>query len=330
MSADLANAPPAGERVLVIKAKSGLGNRILAAVTGIILARLTERRPVIDWRDGIYLPDGVNLYPLLFDAPGAVEPEAFDRETDVEPRIWSGCLSEQPLDLVRRHFPKSHASPFVYRRLSLDLASPEAAARVAVFWSYLPKFERLRAPLRRHRRLRRYSLDELIRDALHEHFHPNARIRDALDRLFAGRARPVIGVHVRYTDRKAPLERIERALAQMRRRLPDAEIFLATDSAEVQRRIAGAVPNVFMIDKELPETGTSLHLDGGLADPLREAENAVIDLLALARCDRLIHSRHSTFSVAAATIGMIPRSCQIDVDRLTPAVVLKRWVQAYA
>lgn len=321
---------PADERVLVIKAKSGLGNRILAAATGIVLAKLAGRRPVIDWRDGIYLPDGVDLYPLLFERPDRLRPEAYDDEVDVEPRIWSGRLGDQPLDLVREHYPNSHASPFIYRRLSLNLARPEHPAKVAVFWSYLPKFERLRPQLRRHRRYRRYPVDEIAREVIREHFRPNARIRESLDRLFAGRQRPIIGVHVRYTDRKAPLDRIEEELARVHRRIPGADIFLATDSAAVERRITARFANVFTVEKELPEDGGSLHLGGGLADPLREAENAVIDLMALARCDRLIHSRHSTFSVAAALIGAIPPSSQVDVDQRNSRVVLKRWFQAHA
>lgn len=319
------------DRVLVIKAKGGFGNRILSAATGVVLATITNRQPVIDWREGMYLPAGTNLYPLLFeqaaDDPG---PEAFDDERDVAPPIWSGRLSEQPIDLIRTHFPNSHSSPFVYRRLSIDLLRPAVGARVAVFWSYLPKFARLRGAIRRTPALAGRSTESLARYALDRYFRPNARVRDALDALFAGHRRPVIGVHIRYTDRKAPLDVIERELTRMRTRLPEADIFLATDNADVETRIKARFDRVFTIEKAMAAPGVALHFDAGFADPLREAENALIDLWALSRCDRLIHSRHSTFSVAAALIGAIPRDRQVDVDRLTPRVVLKRWFQTYA
>lgn len=319
------------DRVLIIKAKGGFGNRILSAATGVVLATVTGRRPVIDWREGMYLPAGTNLYPLLFERPADDSgPEVFDDERDVAPSIWSGRLTEQPIDLIRAHFPDSHSSPFIYRRLSIDLSRPDVAARVAVFWSYLPKFARLRGAIRRTPALAGRSTESLARDALDRHFRPNARVRNALDALFAGRRRPVIGVHIRYTDRKAPLDVIERELTRIRARLPEADIFLATDNADVETRIKAQFDRVFTIEKAMAAPGVALHFDAGFADPLREAENALIDLWALSRCDRLIHSRHSTFSVAAALIGAIPRDRQVDVDRLTPRVVLKRWFQAYA
>jgi hypothetical protein len=318
-------------RVLVIKAKGGFGNRILSAATGIVLAALAGRRPVIDWREGMYLPAGQNLYPALFERPADDPgPEAYDAETDVVPAIWSGRLHEQPIDLIRSEFPRSHSNPFVYRRLSLDLARPAHPAKIAVFWSYLPKFARLRSALRRDLRFSGQPASDLARAAIAQHFRPNARVRSAVDALFAQRERPIIGVHIRYTDRKAPLGRIERELARLRQRLPDAAIFLATDNSEVERRIMRRFAGAFVIEKEMGSFGAALHFDAVFADPLREAENALIDLWALSRCDWLIHSRHSTFSVAAALIGRIPRSRQVDVDRYTAKVVLKRMFQRHA
>lgn len=319
------------DRVLIIKAKGGLGNRILSAATGVVLATITGRRPVIDWREGMYLPAGTNLYPLLFERPADDPgPEAFDEERDVAPQIWSGRLIEQPIDLIEAHFPNSHSSPFVYRQLSIDLSRPDVAARVAVFWSYLPKFARLRGAIRRTPALAGRDSESLARDALDRYFRPNVRVRDALDALFAGRRSPVIGVHVRYTDRKAPLDVIERELTGMRARLPDADIFLATDNADVETRIKARFDRVFTIEKAMAAPGVALHFDADFVDPLREAENALIDMWALSRCNQLIHSRHSTFSVAASLIGAIPRERQVDVDRHTLRIVFKRWFQAYA
>jgi hypothetical protein len=318
------------EPVLVIKAKSGFGNRILAATTGIVLARLTGRRPAIDWREGMYVPVGVNLYPLLFDGAQAAVPEDYDGEQDVAPAIWAGRLRDQPIDLVLQHFPNSHKSPFVYRKLSLDLARPASSARVGVFWSYLPKLARLRGLMRRDARFAGRATGDIVREAIDAYFTPNERIRGEVDRLFAGREGPVIGVHIRYTDRKAPLAKIERALTKAKQQTPGAPIFLATDNAEVERRIRDRFDGVFVHAKELSTGGGPLHLDAVLADPVREAENALVDMWALSRCDLLIHSRHSTFSEAAALIGAIPRSRQVDVDKYNAPKVLKRWFQAFA
>lgn len=321
----------AGEpRVLIVKAKGGFGNRILSAATGIVIADLVGRTPVIDWRDGMYLPPGTNAYPILFQGPPMPVVDLYDTSCDVAPALWSGRLAEHPVDLVERFYPDRHSSPFIYRRLSIDLAHPDVDEPVAVFWSYLPKFARLRSQLRSRPEYRGRRTDEIVREILQRYFTPNPRVRAAVDDLFAGRDAPVIGVHVRYTDRKAPLEAIEKQLLRLQRKLPRSSIFLATDSEMVQSRILAKFPGTFVIDKSMGAEGGALHVDAGFDDPVAEAENALVDMWALARCDWLIHSRNSTFSVAAALIGNIPASRQIDVDRYNARVVAKRWVQAYA
>lgn len=329
--AEPADPPPAQMRTLLIKAKGGLGNRMLAAVTGVILAQLSGRTPVIDWRDGLYLPEGINLYPLLFRDPLGIDPAVFDGSQSVAPALWAGRLAEQPVSIIARHFPNSHSSPFIYRRLSVPLSGADPLAPVGVFWSYLPKLARLRGRLRADRRFDGRNLDAITQDMLHRFFTPNDRVRHMVSDLFAGRNRPVIGVHIRFTDRKVPLAKIERALARLRARSPASDIFLATDSAEAQSYITARFERVFTIDKQLVEDGQALHYAGTqMGDPVREAENAVIDMFALAACDWLIHSRHSTFSVAASLIGGIPAKRQIDVDRFNPKVIVKRWFQAFA
>ena len=124
---------------LVIKAKGGLGNRMLSAITGLVLADLAGRNPYIDWRDGMYLAPGENLYPSLFDAAWMDDVTALDHETDVAPEIWSGRLAEHPVDVIRKHFPKQHQHPLLYRRLSVDFGGSDDNRKVGVFWSYLPK-----------------------------------------------------------------------------------------------------------------------------------------------------------------------------------------------
>ena len=169
----------------------------------------------------------------------------------------------------------------------------------------------------------------LDRLALGRYFRPNERVRAEVERLFAGRSRPVIGVHIRYTDRKVSLDRIATEVARLKTRIPEARIFLATDNHRVQERFRRDFSGVFVIDKALGDDAHSLHEQVVLDDPRREAENALIDMWALASCDWLVHSRNSTFSVAAALIGAIPRSRQRDIDRWNPRVVFKRWVQTW-
>lgn len=321
-------SPPA--RVLIVKAKGGFGNRILSAATGVIIAELTGRTAVIDWRDGEYLPKGQDAYPPLFENPTGLTASAFDDRTDVVPAIWSGQLGAHPTDLIHALYPNDHSSPLIYHKLSINPARPEVESDLAVFWSYLPKFARVRRQLARSRRFHGMRPRDVARAALDTYFRPNARVRSEVEALFEDRSRPVIGVHIRYTDRKVSLGRIMNEVTRLRNRMPSAAIFLATDNEAVQAKFRAAFSAVFVIDKVLGDDANSLHDHAERDDPLHEAENALIDMWALSSCDWLVHSRHSTFSVAAALIGDIPESRQRDIDRWNPRVVLKRWIQTWA
>jgi len=316
-------------KVLLIKAKGGFGNRMLSAVTGIVLAELGGRGPVIDWRDGMYGAPGVNLYPLLFRDPVGIDPARYDNERDVAPALWSGQLASHPVDIVREMFPRSHSNPFIYRKLSIDLAGDDPPERVGVFWSYLPKLLRLRARMNQNPRFAHRSHSDIVQEKLKIHFSPIKPIEDMVDGLLVGRDRPLIGVHIRFTDRKVSVTRIERQLRKLRERMPNSDVFLATDNAEIQARIFASFQRVFVAGKSLTDDGRPLHVASkSFDDPLKEARNALVDMWTLARCDWLIHSSQSTFSVAAATIGQIPKNRQIDVDSKNLKVILKRCFQS--
>ncbi len=317
------------KKALVIKAKGGLGNRMLSAVTGLVLARLNNRKPYIDWRDGMYVEVGENLYPLLFDAGWMEDITALDGETDVAPAIWSGRLNKQPVDIIRSEFPGKHQDPLLYRRLSIDLKRDDPPEAVGVFWSYLPKLKRLRSRLRRSPEFARKPQDTIMSDMLDEYFRPVAGVRGQVDVIMGEIASPVIGVHIRFTDRKVPLDKIISKLAKLKERQPAATIFLATDSSEAQDAILARFPDAKTIDKALATDGRALHFSaGGFSDPVIEARNALVDMVALSRCDWLLHSRHSTFSVTAALIGRIPKNRQIDIDRTNFKVRMKQFLQA--
>ncbi|MCU0947416.1 MAG: hypothetical protein MUF47_04095 [Porphyrobacter sp.] len=317
------------ERPLVIKAKGGLGNRMLSAVTGIVLARLNNRIPYIDWRDGMYVAPGENLYPYLFEADWMGDLAQFDDARHVAPAIWSGRMTEHPVDVIHREYPNSHSDPLIYRKLSINLTGPDPAQPVGVFWSYLPKLLRLQARMAGHPDFAGRSLPDITSDTLDRYFRPVSEVRERVDAIFAERDRPIIGVHIRFTDRKVPLPKIISSLAKLKSDMPEARIFLATDSAEAQAAILARFPEAQTIDKALAADGAALHVTAAnFSDPVTEARNALIDMVALSRCDWLLHSQHSTFSVTAALIGRIPNARQIDVDRYNAKVVVKRFIQA--
>lgn len=318
------------DNLLLIKAKGGLGNRMLSAVSGLVFADLTGREPVIDWRDGSYAPLGQNSYPILFDTPITRTVEEVDRyQGPVDPKIWEGHLPDTPQAMVNRYTPDKHASATVYRDFCTDLGRIDAAAPLAVFWCYLPKFGRLAGHMRRDPRFRGRPLHAVIGDYLERYFTPNERVRAAVAEMKAQLPAPVIGVHVRYTDRKIPLAPLKKALRRRLAETPGATIFLATDNGQIQEEFAAEFPDIRFIDKLLRPDGSRLHVPSADESTTREAENALIDMHLLALSDHLIYSKHSTFSVTSALIGKIPPARQDDVDRFNAKVVAKRLIQHY-
>lgn len=302
---------------------------MLSAVTGLVLAKLQGRKPYIDWRDGMYVPKGENLYPLLFDAGWMGEVERFDQATDVAPEIWSGRLSQHPTDIIHRHYPGAHRNPLIYRKLSVPLAALGPDTEVAVFWSYISKLQKLRREMAGHPEFEGKSLEAVTNVLLSRYFAPVPEVSTEIERIFSEARGKVIGVHIRYTDRKAPLPKILAALQAAKRAEPEAAIFLATDSREAQDTVLDAFPETIINDKALLSENKPLHtISTSYENPIAEARNALVDMVALSRCDRLIHSSNSTFSNTAASMGGIPSSHQIDVEKHNLKLLAKHWIQA--
>jgi hypothetical protein len=317
------------EKFLLIKAKGGLGNRMLSAISGLIYADLSGRVPVIDWRDGTYAPWGENAYPNLFQAPVMSDLLEVEAISDVTPAIWKGNLNERAAIMVQKNDPDKHSSALIYRKYCVDLSRLDQPHQVAVFMSYLPKLGRLQRHMRADARFRGRSWDDIMSDYLARWFQPNARVSEGVSVTIDRIPKPIIGVHVRYTDLKVPLEPIKAALRRQLQRWPEASIFLATDNADVQAEFKTDFVNVYHIDKALLPGGEKLHKASHDFDKQIEAENALIDMWALSRCDHLIYSRNSTFALTAALIGRLKRGQQNDVDRWNLPVVGKRILQDF-
>lgn len=316
------------DRILLIKAKGGLGNRMLSAATGLIYADLTGRRPIVDWRDGIYAPLGENAYPRLFDTPLTDDPSEIDPQAVVTPAVWAGRLDRDPAPLISELDPSKHASPTIYRKYCTDLSRLDAPEPVAVFWCYLPKMPRLARHLAADARFAGQDPDALFRAYLKRYFTPNVRVRKEVASFMEGLPRPVIGVHIRYTDRKIPLDKVKAALRARLAETPGARIFLATDNGDVQAEMAAEFDNIHYTPKYLPEGGARLHVKATEIDKQFEAENAMIDMWALAACNHLIYSTNSTFSISSALLGGIGPDRRTDVDARNLPVQIKRFFQA--
>ncbi|MDN2584205.1 hypothetical protein [Aquibium sp. ELW1220] len=119
-----------------------------------------------------------------------------------------------------------------------------------------------------------------------------------------------IGVHIRRTDHLpsrmySPNGLFIDAMTRTVETDPEARFFLCTDCPREEVRLSEAFPGRVV-------TAPKRSLDRGQDTAI---EDAVVDLFALSRCNRIIGSLASTFSQAAGRIGEILVTHLSNVDR---------------
>lgn len=320
----------ADERFLCMKGKAGLGNRMLAAISGLLYARLSGRTLVVDWSDFTYSNDGENVFPLLFTVEGSRDVLPDLGETSVTPPIWIGRLDASVNDLIDQLDPDKHSSATIWRKHSIDLARLDHPERVAMLWSFTHQIKALRPHFKGSLKAwAALSDDAIIARVLRDDMRLNADIAAQVAGFKAENFAPeMIGVHVRYMDRRTSLADFLKHLDRKVAARPDAAIFLATDNSEAEAVIRGRYARVVTTPKWFPEGGVSMHQNPECPDRLRNAIEALIDMYLLAECDHLIFPGSSTFSKIASLISPMPRANVIDIERFDIRIRAKRFVRS--
>jgi hypothetical protein len=312
-------------RLCVVKAKGGMGNRMLCAASGILWARAAGREPYVDWRDDAYSLGAENAFFHFFESPRVLREPPAETES-VFPPVWRGHLDRSVSQMLHSYDPDKHSSLTIHRKYSVDPSRADYTQDVAVFWYYMGRFRALAALARE--RVEGYaglSVEQIARKALREELPLNARVRDRIEE-FAAASWPerVVGVHVRYTDRTTDLGKLEAATKEQLRRVPGAKVFLATDNRRVEEEYKRQFGDVLTTPKWFPPEGAVMHQNEACADLVANGVEALTDMYLLARCDALVYASRSTFSEISRLISRIPNERVTDVDRLEPKMIAKR------
>jgi len=316
-------------KYLVVKAKGGMGNRMLCAITGIIYGQLTGRMTVIDWRDAGYSNDRSNTFSRFFDCHCIYPETVFPAMATIRPAVWKNNLDKSMSEMISRFDPKKHSSLRIHRKYSVDIRRLDYDEDIVVFWYYTG---RIRA-IERHLRNRQNSLagldtNEIIRKVLLEEMKLSDEVRQHLDDYkSANWPDKVIGVHIRHTDLRTNLLRYERPLRKFLRRSPKAHIFLATDNLQVNEDYHKRFKNVFSIPKWFPESMASMHQNVNCPDKVANGIEALVDMYLLADCDYLIYPGSSTFSCVSRLLSNKPPEKVVDIERFNPKVRLKKLIR---
>jgi len=317
------------EKYLVIKAKGGMGNRMLCVATGIVYGELTGRKAIVDWRDESYSQNGSNVFAKFFSCPDVSCESVLPPYSTVRPSIWTNNLDKSMADMIEQYDPDKHSSIWIHRKYSVDVRRIDYNEDILVFWYYTQRMRALRGHLRQGKsQFADLSDDEVIRKVLLERMpvsdEVHQRTADFKTRFWR---RPVIGVHIRHTDLKSNLVMFERHLKRILERAPDARVFLATDNKHVNEDYRRKFKNVISTQKWFPSGESSMHQNPDCSDKITNGIEALVDMYLLADCDYMIYGSASTFSWISRLLSNLPPSRVIDVDRFNPKLRLKRLVR---
>lgn len=300
------------EKYLVVKGIAGLGNRILAVLTGILYAKLSGRRLIIDWSDYVYSNDGTNAFHSYFQSP-LVNPDIEIPVTDsVSPEIWRGRLHES---VERLRKPIGNNKEF--REIStVDLAKLDYTEDVLVMWTYIDKVEEIRKHFKTAlNEFHQASRKEILSTLLHEYLILHPQIRERVEQYkSAFLHRKTVGIHVRFTDHRAKLKSMLDKLGALMKHKPELQIFLATDNLMVKKLFEENYKSVITTQHWYPAPGSRIHQNPGCTDRLNNGIEALVDLYILAECEYLIVDTSSMFSYLAVLLTHSPDSQIINVN----------------
>ena len=300
---------------------------MLSAATAIAYAKATERDWCIDWRDGLYAPNGVNAVSNLFQVSGQSDFSELITANDINPSIWRGREDWPVRQIISKDYPSAHSSPLIYRKVSAPIKEKPIDGEVEVFWSYTSKYGRIRHYLTPAQK--KLGRDSVLGHVLRADLAPQARIVTAADRLVSHGEGATLGVHIRYTDLKVPIEKIIARVKRELKRFQYEHVFLATDSLYAEDLFRAEFSNIITQHRRYSETNNQLHSIEDYDDKINDADSALIDMIALSKCKGLVYCSRSTFAETSRLIGDFERKRLVDVDRYNLIVQLKKALQEY-
>lgn len=316
MNVQIVSESPLGmtssQKFVVCKGTSGMGNRILAACTALLYGEIANRNVIIDWRDSSYSEnEAENSFPSYFDCPSAYPVTTIPETQSVFPTLWVGNL-DKSLGKLR-----DELSSKGYSEMSFDVSSTDYLEEMLVFCAYTHKIKSLRPLFKdEFEYLKNMTIPEILKSVLGSKLHLVQAIHDSIYSYKASNfSANTIGVHVRYTDIRVPLEKLISKLKPLVNRKKDTTIFLATDSQEVIGQLRQQFPKVVTADKWFPPQGERMHQNwDNCPNRYQNGVEALTDLYLLSECDSLVFSSQSSFGYVASLLSKADPQRIYDVE----------------
>lgn len=299
------------DKYLVVKGTSGMGNRILFALTAILYAQISKRKLIFDWGDS-YSNDGNDVFSRFFNCPLVDPTLKVPDSKDIYPIVWRNNMHKAFGELAKEMNYKGSLN------LSADLARSSYPNEIVVVGDYYHKMRSLRhhykGEFRAYRRLDNYKI---LKKLLHEYLFLKNDIRETIQNFktenFQGER--VVGVHIRYTDMKSPINLIYQKIEEVIKKVKTVKLFVCTDNFSVSQEFKKRYPDAIMTDKWYPKDGTHMHQNPTCPDRTQNGIEALVDMYLLAECDYLIFDSESTFGLVSYLISDVPKKNKINIKK---------------
>lgn len=315
------------EKFLLIKERTGMSNRILNLLGSLLYAKITQRKLIVDWSDEAYSQDRTNVFSRLFTLAQVDFITEIPNTNSVLPKIWQGNLHKSVEEVLTLHGVNKKErvvrSPLFWSRYRIDVARNYNAS-ILVRWSYFAEIHKLRRYFKSEfSGLKKLDDKTILKNLIKKYLvlEPNIQRRVDIfkEKNFVGKM--IIGVHIRYTDRKNSFTQYPGIIHSILKGNPDAMIFLATDSLPVQRFFKEQfIGKIILTDKWFPDETSAtaqLHINPDCPDKLENGIQALVDMYLLASCDYLVCDQTSTFAYVVELLSDIPDLNIIDTSRHT-------------
>ncbi|MEG3437896.1 nodulation protein NodZ [Pannus brasiliensis CCIBt3594] len=310
------------DKYILAKGGSGLGDRTLAAATAILYGQISGRKVIIDWTEGTYAPRGVNAFHVFFDSPSVSDLDDLPATDSIYPPTWKGQLDQTFGG--RKEQLKIRGTDAI----STDLSRVDYEEEILVFCSYGPKISQMRnlftGDFKKYSQL---NNSEILKYLLSNFFVLKPNIKKDFDgfiKSYFPASTKMIGIHIRYSDRKIPVETIYKTLDRVRRRNPDSALFLATDSQAILEDFKAKYDRVITTEKWYPPSGETLHQNWNQCpDMLQNGLEALRDLYLLSQCQMLIFSSRSSFGYVASLLSSRSKLYDIAQPSFLQKLIIK-------
>jgi hypothetical protein len=271
-------------KTLIVKARAGLGNRLLGLTAGITLAKAAQRTLYVDWSDETYADNGMNTFYKYFSLSNVDFIDLMPTSGSYFPKCWALHPRQSPATLLHNtHFNRQYDT-----RIGLD--DVHRSEDNLVFWSYDSMYDEL---------AKKYFYQP-EHDVLKQMFSKHIQFDDEYEQkaaLFMSKFKPCIGVHYRHMDRRT-LTDVE-DIFDIITTFEQLPILVCSDNIDVVIKFRDRFGSrVFTLPKWYPPAvEVSMHNSVLCSNREQNLQEAIMDVLALSHCRYLIRTKASSFSL---------------------------------